>query len=194
MLKAVRLNSTTYPVEEAERAELARAGAELIEIEGQEPHEILAAAEDCDALLVVSSRVPGSVIERLSRCRVIARLGAGTDKIYVAEATRRGIVVTNVPDFCLNEQAEHTLALLLAHRRRTRRAEAHDRLLHPVRARLDYHDPGEGLEAGADRRAQDLGRPSRGPRVPAGAPLARGSDGAAPQRAGVSRAAEPAWR
>lgn len=58
------------------------------------------------------------MIERLSRCRVIARLGAGTDKIDVAEATRRGIVVTNVPDFCLNEQAEHTLALLLAFARR----------------------------------------------------------------------------
>ena len=118
MLKAVRLNAITYPVEETERIELARAGAELIEIEGQEPHEILAVAEDCDALLVVSSRVPGSVIERLSRCRVISRLGAGTDKIDVAEATRRGIVVTNVPDFCLNEQAEHTLALLLAFARR----------------------------------------------------------------------------
>ncbi|MBC7817596.1 MAG: C-terminal binding protein [Planctomycetaceae bacterium] len=118
MLKAVRLNAITYPVDETERAELARAGAELFEIEGQEPDEILAAAEDCDALLVVSSRVPGSVIGRLSRCRVIARLGAGTDKIDVAEATRRGIIVSNVPDFCLNEQAEHTLALLLAFARR----------------------------------------------------------------------------
>ena len=118
MLKAVRLNAVTYPIEDVERTELARAGAEFIEIEGQEPHEILAAAEDCDALLVVSSRVPASVIERLSRCRVIARLGAGTDKIDVAEATRQGIVVTNVPDFCLNEQAEHTLALLLAFARR----------------------------------------------------------------------------
>lgn len=118
MFKAVRLNAVTYPIEDAERAELARAGAEVVEIEGQEPHDILAAAEDCDALLVVSSCVPASVIERLSRCRVIARLGAGTDKIDVAEATCRGIVVTNVPDFCLNEQAEHTLALLLAFARR----------------------------------------------------------------------------
>ncbi len=118
MFKVVRLNAVTYPVDDAERAELTPAGAEFVEIEGQESHEILAAAEDCDALLVVSSRVPGSVIERLSRCRVISRLGAGTDKIDVAEATRQGIVVTNVPDFCLNEQAEHTLALLLAFARR----------------------------------------------------------------------------
>ncbi len=78
------------------------------------PDEIVAAAADCDALLVVSSRVPGNVIEQMTRCRVIARLGAGTDRIDVAAATQHGIVVANVPDFCLNEQAEHTLAMLLA--------------------------------------------------------------------------------
>ncbi len=113
-MKAVRLNATTYPVEPAEVAELGRAGAELTAIEGQQPNEMVAAAADCDALLVVSSRVPAAVIEQLSRCRVIARLGAGTDRIDVAAATRCGIVVANVPDFCLHEQAEHTLALLLA--------------------------------------------------------------------------------
>jgi D-3-phosphoglycerate dehydrogenase len=118
MFQAVRLNAITYPVDAAERRELLRAGAELLEIEGQEPEQIIAAAEHCDALLVVSSRIPGEAIERLTRCRVIARLGAGVDKIDVAAATRRGIVVTNVPDFCLNEQAEHTMALLLSFARR----------------------------------------------------------------------------
>jgi D-3-phosphoglycerate dehydrogenase len=113
-LRAVRLNAVTYPVEPAERQELARAGIQLTDIEGQTPGEILAAARDCDALLVVSSRLPRAVIEELSRCRVISRLGAGTDKIDVCAATERGIVVANVPDFCLNEQAEHTMALLLA--------------------------------------------------------------------------------
>lgn len=118
MFLAVRLNATTYPVEPAERDALAQAGADLVAIEGQQPSEILAAAEACDALLIVSSRLPAPVIERLTRCRVIARLGAGTDRIDVAAATRCGIVVTNVPDFCINEQAEHTLALLLAWGRR----------------------------------------------------------------------------
>jgi D-3-phosphoglycerate dehydrogenase len=118
VFKAVRLNAVTYPVEPTERDELARAGAEMVAIEGQQPHEILAAGADCDALLIVSSYVPGAVIEKLARCRVLARLGAGTDRVDVETATRCGIVVANVPDFCLNEQAEHTLALLLAVARR----------------------------------------------------------------------------
>jgi D-3-phosphoglycerate dehydrogenase len=117
-MKAVRLNAITYPVEPTEREELERAGAEWVAIEGQHPDEILAAAADCDALLVVSSRVPDPVIERLSRCRVLSRLGAGTDRIDVAAATRQGIVVANVPDFCVNELAEHVMALLLAWARR----------------------------------------------------------------------------
>ncbi len=47
----------------------------MAEIEGQRVDEIPAVAEDCDALLVVSSAIP-----RLRNSRVISRLGAGTDK------------------------------------------------------------------------------------------------------------------
>ncbi len=118
MFKAVRLNAVTYPIDPAERLEWAGLDVELSAIEGQRPAEILAAAADCDVLLVVSSYIPAAVIEGLPRCRVIARLGAGTDRVDVETATRHGIVVSNVPDFCLDEQAEHTLALLLAFARR----------------------------------------------------------------------------
>jgi len=118
MFKAVRLNAETYPVEPDERAELERAGIEFVSIEGQSAEEILDAAAECDALLVISAYVPATVVARLDRCRIISRLGAGTDRIDVAAATRRGIVVANVPDFCANEQAEHAMALLLAFARR----------------------------------------------------------------------------
>ena len=118
MWKAVRLNAVTYPSEAAERDEIVRGGGDWHEIEGQSPDDILSAAHDCDALLVVASKVPASVIDGLSQCRIISRLGAGTDKIDIEAATRRGIVVTNVPDFCVHEQAEHTFALLLAFARR----------------------------------------------------------------------------
>lgn len=117
MWKAVRVNAVSYPVE-PEIAVLRDAGIELTQIEGQQPREIIAAAASCDALLVVSSRIPAEVINAMPKCRIIARLGAGTDKIDIEAATAAGIVVSNVPDFCLNEQAEHTLMLLLAYGRR----------------------------------------------------------------------------
>lgn len=118
MWKAVRLNATTYPVNPAEVLELEQAGATLVAIEGEQPAEIVSAAGDCDALLVVSGRLPAEVIASLKKCRVIARLGAGTDKIDVMAATKAGIVVSNVPDFCIGEQADHTMLLLLAMARR----------------------------------------------------------------------------
>ena len=58
------------------------------------------------------------MFEGLTRCRVLARQRAGVDRIDIATATRCGIVVSNVPDFCFAEQAEHPLALLLCWRRR----------------------------------------------------------------------------
>jgi D-3-phosphoglycerate dehydrogenase len=115
---ALRLNAQTYPVEPGEREALASAKAHLIEIEGRDEAELLRAAASADALLVVSAYVPADLIGRMSRCRTIARLGAGTDRIDIAAATAAGIVVSNVPDFCLGEQADHTMVLLLSLARR----------------------------------------------------------------------------
>lgn len=114
--RAIRLNAMTYPVDPCEQQELARAGAELICVE--RPEDDLEAITGCDALLVVSAYVQAPLIDQLKNCRTIARLGAGTDRIDIPAATSRGIIVSNVPDFCLNEQADHTLALLLAFARR----------------------------------------------------------------------------
>jgi D-3-phosphoglycerate dehydrogenase len=44
----------------------------------------------------------------------VSRYGIGVDMIDIPAATRHGVVVTNVPDYCLDEVADHTMALLLA--------------------------------------------------------------------------------
>lgn len=110
----VRLNADTYPVEPEEIEALAPLDAELVAIEGQDPDALPTRVRDCDALMVVSARVPAALIQAMGRCRTIARLGAGTDRIAVDMATACGIVVSNVPDFCLGEQADHAMALLLS--------------------------------------------------------------------------------
>jgi len=46
--------------------------------------------------------------------RIVGRLGVGLDNIAVDEATRRGIWVTNVPDYCFEEVSDHSVGMLLA--------------------------------------------------------------------------------
>jgi D-3-phosphoglycerate dehydrogenase len=123
----VRLNAVTFPMTREERETLAASGARIVEIEGADDAEILAHGRDCDALMVVSACVRGSVIHELSRCKMISRLGTGVDKIDVGEATRRGVIVTNVPDFCTDEVADHTMALLLSAARQLKHFESNIR-------------------------------------------------------------------
>ncbi len=64
-----------------------------------------------------------AVIDTLRKCRVIARTGVGVDNVDVAAASARGIVVTNVPDYGVDEVADHAIALMLACNRGLVRAE-----------------------------------------------------------------------
>ena len=68
--------------------------------------------------MVVAAALPSEVINSLSRCRLISRLGNDTDKIAVEAATERGIIVSNAPYFCVAEMANHIMAMLLSLARR----------------------------------------------------------------------------
>ncbi|MCL2117303.1 MAG: C-terminal binding protein [Planctomycetaceae bacterium] len=119
-----RLNAVTFPMLDAEREILAFLNADVVELEGATDDEILSAAKNADAVMIVSAYLHGNVIRELQHLRVISRLGTGTDKIDVDEATRCGIVVANLPDFSTEEVADHTLALILASARRLKYFEA----------------------------------------------------------------------
>ncbi len=112
--RAVRLNAVLSPMSQYERDRFREHHLHPFEVEANTPATIVPRVADYDAIFVVSTALPEGVIESLSRCRVISRLGTGTDKIDVDAATRKGILVTNVPTFCVEEQADHTMALLLA--------------------------------------------------------------------------------
>lgn len=89
--------------------------AELIPLKTKKPEEFLDAAKDCDALLnTYAGPITAEVMEKMPKCRIIARYGIGVDTIDLEAATRAGIIVTNNPTYCIEEVAEHTVALLLA--------------------------------------------------------------------------------
>jgi D-3-phosphoglycerate dehydrogenase len=99
---------------EIERRILNEAGIELVVADRTDATSLAELARDCDAIMTNWAKVPESVIAAAPKCQIICRLGIGLDNIDVSAATERKIPVTNVPDYCLIEVAEHALALLLA--------------------------------------------------------------------------------
>jgi len=93
---------------------LSRIGAELLLAEASTPQAIMQVARDADALLVTYAKVTAEMIGQMTRCRIIARFGIGVDNVDIAAATNASIVVTRVPDYCIDEVSDHTMALLLA--------------------------------------------------------------------------------
>src|SRR5262245_25710314 len=110
----VLLTDYAWPDVEVERELLRGVDAELIVACDTDATALAGLASDADAIMTCWAQVPAAVIEAAPYCRIVARLGVGLDNIDVAAATRRGMPVTNVPDYCVHEVAEHTLALLLA--------------------------------------------------------------------------------
>lgn len=97
-----------------ERAILEAAGAEVVGLQAKSEDDLLEAARDCTAIMNQYARVGARTIGVMQRCRVIARYGVGVDIVDVAAATAKGILVTNVRDYCTEEVADHAISLWLA--------------------------------------------------------------------------------
>jgi D-3-phosphoglycerate dehydrogenase / 2-oxoglutarate reductase len=80
---------------------------------GREADRVPEHAADADALVMSWLPVTRELINRLTRCRVIARFGIGVDMIDLDAATERGIIVCNTATYCLDEVSNHTMGLLL---------------------------------------------------------------------------------
>ena len=123
-MNVLRLNACTFPMLQEERDILSELRSSVTEIEGDTDEEIIGYADRADAVMIVSAYLKAPVFRALKKCRIISRLGTGYDKIDVEQATRQGIMVTNIPDFCTDEVADHTMALLLASARRIKKYDS----------------------------------------------------------------------
>jgi D-3-phosphoglycerate dehydrogenase len=110
----IAVSDSVFPNLNPAREVLSRIGAELLLAEGRTPQAIMQVARDADAVLVTYAKVTAEMIGQMKRCRVIARFGIGVDNVDIAAATNASIVVTRVPDYCIDEVSDHTMALLLA--------------------------------------------------------------------------------
>jgi D-3-phosphoglycerate dehydrogenase len=112
--KIVAVTDSVFPNLDPASAVLAKIGAEIRVAKEPKPDAILEAARDADAVLTTYAKITAEMIPKMSKCRIIGRFGIGVDNVDILAATKAGIVVTRVPDYCLDEVSDHTMALLLS--------------------------------------------------------------------------------
>ena len=120
-MRRVLVTDYAWPSLDIERRILGGLGAELVVAETGEPDELVELAGGVDAILTNWKQVPPEALDRAPGCLVVSRYGVGVDNIPVDHATELGVLVVNVPDFCLQEVSDHAMALVLACARRVAR-------------------------------------------------------------------------
>jgi D-3-phosphoglycerate dehydrogenase len=110
----VAVSDSVFPNLDPAREVLATIGATLQMADEPAPEAIVRVSAPADALLVTYAKITADMIRQMPRCRVISRFGIGVDNVDLAAATSAGIVVTKVPDYCIDEVSDHAMALLLA--------------------------------------------------------------------------------
>src|SRR5262249_30201378 len=123
----VAVADSVFPNLDTARNVLGSIGADLQLAAGSSPEAILKVAAGADALLVTYAKITADMIRQMTRCRLISRSGIGVDNVDLDAATAAGIVVTKVPDYCIDEVSDHAMALLLALARKipTSNAQVH---------------------------------------------------------------------
>jgi D-3-phosphoglycerate dehydrogenase len=114
MALLVAVADSVFPNLDLARAVVSRAGAELRLSPQPTPEAIVATAREADAVLVTYAKINGDMIREMKKCRIISRFGIGVDNVDLEAATKQGIVVTKVPDYCIDEVSDHAVALLLS--------------------------------------------------------------------------------
>ncbi len=114
----VLVTDYAWPTLDIERKVLGAIGAELIVPKTGNEDELVALAPQADAILVNWNGCTARVIANAPKCQIITRYGVGVDNIAIDAATERGIIVCNVPDYCMDEVSNEAMAMLLAGARR----------------------------------------------------------------------------
>jgi D-3-phosphoglycerate dehydrogenase len=117
----VVITDQVFPSIDTETRLLAGIGASLQAADGT-PEDVARRGGDADALLNTYLPITDDLLAQLPACKIVARYGIGVDNVDLAAAARRGVIVTNVPDYSVEEVAVHALGLLLSLVRRLHEA------------------------------------------------------------------------
>ncbi len=107
-----------WPNLDIERSILSENGIDLVDCKSMSREDILSESADADAIIFCFAEVDAELLEKAKKCKVASRYGIGVDNIDIKKCTELGIVVTNIPDYCLEEVADHAIGMILNLNRR----------------------------------------------------------------------------
>lgn len=110
----VLVTDYTFPNLEIETNLLNEAGINLKGEQAKTQDALIAVVGQADAIITQFAPVNAAVINAMQKAKVIVRYGIGVDNVDLVAAKNKGIPVCNVPDYCIDEVADHTLSFLLS--------------------------------------------------------------------------------
>ena len=113
MSKAV-ITDYTFPDLSIETQILEAAGLEVVSDQCKTPQDLISLTASADYVITQFAPIDADVIKSMSNCKVIVRYGIGYDNVDCETAKKKGIPVSNIPTYCINEVADHTLSFILS--------------------------------------------------------------------------------
>lgn len=109
----VAVTDTTYPL--GPEFEILKELATVESITNKTGHDLAFALSDVHGVIVnLSTKMNAKVIDEMRNCKILVRNSVGYDNVDLEAASKKGIYVCNIPDYCVEEVADQTIGLLLA--------------------------------------------------------------------------------
>jgi len=124
----VAITDFTFGDLKTEEVILTPLGCKLVASPCRNEAELIDLVHSADFVITQFAPLSSKVIDSMTMARLIVRYGIGVDNVNIDAATRKRIPVCNVPDYCVDEVADHTLALILALTRQVAHISAQVRL------------------------------------------------------------------
>ena len=110
----VVITDWTFPDLDPEKNIFESNQIELLGRQSKSESDLIALVSDADAVITQYARINAEVIGAMKKAKVIVRYGIGVDNVDLQAAYTRNIPVCNVPDYCIDEVADQTLAFILS--------------------------------------------------------------------------------
>ncbi len=125
--RKVAITDHGFETPDIEKAILEPLGCRVVsQKSGKDPDALAALVKDADFVITQFAPVNAAIIAAMQKCKVIVRYGIGVDNVDLVAAAAKNIPVCNIPDYCIDEVADHALAMILD---LTRTITAHTNLI-----------------------------------------------------------------